>query len=93
MGREVVLFKSKEQKNLADISAFLHELADKVQTGQLSLNKGQEELPISLSESVFFEVEVEEKTKKRRGKQYSLEIELKWYDSDVGVPASGISVT
>lgn len=81
MGREVTLFKSKEKKSRSETSAFLHELADKIQAGQLTLSKGKDELPLDIPQHLVLEVEVEEERKKRRGKQHSLELELKWYDN------------
>lgn len=81
MGREVTLFKSKEQKSRADISAFLHDLADRIQAGQVTLSKGKEEIPLDIPQRLMLEVEVEEESKRRKGKQHCLEIELKWFDN------------
>lgn len=81
MAREVTLFKSKERKSRTDICAFLHELADKIETGNITLSRGKESLPLNLPQRLLLEVEVEEETKKRKGKQHSLEIELKWYEN------------
>lgn len=81
MGREVTLFKSKEKKSRADISAFLHDLADRIQAGQVILSKGQDEVPLDIPQRLVLEVEVEEESKRRKGKQNSLEIELKWFDN------------
>lgn len=81
MAREITLFSSKEPKSRADISVFLHELADKIASGQVTLSRGKESLPLSLPETIILEVKVEEEQKKRKGKQYSLEVELKWYDN------------
>jgi len=37
MGRETRLFNSQERKNRSDVSAFLHQLADKVSDGWIIL--------------------------------------------------------
>lgn len=81
MGKEITLFKSEERKSRTDISAFLHHLADKVAEGQITLSKGREELPLDLPQAMVLEVKVEEEKKRRKGKEHSLEIELKWYDN------------
>lgn len=80
MAKEVTLFKSKEPKSRADVSTFLHDLADKIAEGQVTLSRGQKSLPLDLPETIILEVEVEEEHKRRKGKEYSFELELKWYD-------------
>ena len=35
MGKEIVLFKSEERKDLASVVAFLHQLADKLAENQV----------------------------------------------------------
>lgn len=81
MGKEITLFKSEERKSRTDISAFLHHLADKVAEGEVILSKGKEELSLDLPQAMVLEVKVEEEKKRRKGKEHSLEIELKWYDN------------
>lgn len=80
MGREKVLFKSEERKSRSEVAVFLREIADKLDSGSISLVKGQEELSLNLPEQVGLEVKVEEeaKTKTKR----SLEIELEWYEGE-----------
>lgn len=82
MGREITLFKSKELKSRNEVSAFLHDLADKIAAGEVTLSKGQEQMPISIPKQLMLEVEVEEENKKRKGKQHCLEVELKWYENN-----------
>jgi amphi-Trp domain-containing protein len=86
MGKEVRLFKSEERKNRADVSAFLHQLADKVLEGQVVLRQGQEELTLQLPQSLILEVQVEDEDKKAKGIQHSLEVEIKWFDDEQGGP-------
>ena len=82
MGRETRLFKSEERKNRSEVSAFLHQLADKISDGQVVLRQGQEELTLHLPGSLILEVQVEDEDKKLKGIQHSLEVEIKWFDGD-----------
>ena len=82
MGKEVRLFKSEEKRSRADVSAFLHQLADKVGQGQVVLRQGQEEITLSLPSNLILEIQVEDEDKKRKGVQHSLEVEIKWFDGD-----------
>jgi len=82
MGKEKRLFKSEEKRNRSDVSAFLHQLADKIDEGRVILRQGQEELSLDLPHNLILEIQVEDEDKKRKGIQHSLEIEIKWFDSD-----------
>ncbi len=77
MARKNVLVKSDLRKNLADSAAFLRELADKVETGKVTLVQGGKDVVIDLPETVSFEVEYYEQPKKR-GLKRQLEIEIQW---------------
>jgi amphi-Trp domain-containing protein len=82
MGRETRLFKSEERKNRADVSNFLHQLADKISNGKVVLSQGAEELVLQLPHNLFLEVQVEDEEKGTKGIQHSLEVEIKWFDND-----------
>lgn len=82
MGKEKKLFKSEEIRNRSDVSAFLRHLADKIGEGRVILRQGTEELTLDLPQSLILEIQVEDEKKKRKGIQHSLEIEIKWFDSD-----------
>ena len=90
MGRETTLFSSKETKARGEASAFLRHLADRLDSGQIRLRRGEEELVLSLPERVILEVKVEDEEKRHKGTQHSLEVELKWFD-DMG-SASGLEL-
>jgi len=77
MAKKNVLVKSDQRKNLSDAAAFLRELADKIETGQVTLVQGGQDVEISLPETVSFELEYYEKSKKR-GLKKQLGIELEW---------------
>lgn len=82
MGKEKKLFKSEEKRNRSDVSAFLRQLADKIGEGQVILRQGKDELPLNFPQYLVLEIQVEDEKKKRKGIQHSLEIEIKWFDSD-----------
>lgn len=82
MGRETTLFKSKERKSRADVSTFLHQLADKISEGDILLQQGQEEISLTLPDGVILEIKVEDEEKKKKGTQHSLEVEIKWFDDE-----------
>ncbi len=77
MAKKNVLVKSKSRKKLPDVAAFLRELADKVESGQVSLVQGEEDVSVVLPETVSFELEYYEQPKKH-GVKKQLEIELDW---------------
>lgn len=82
MGKEVILFKSKERKARADVSGFLRQLADKIDEGKVVLKQGAEELALEIPHNLILEIQVEDEDKKRKGLEHSLEVEIKWFDSD-----------
>jgi amphi-Trp domain-containing protein len=82
MGKEARLFKSKERMNRPDVSAFLHQLADKLAQGSIVLRKGGEEISLELPHNLILEIQVEDEDKKAKGVQHSLELEIKWFDDD-----------
>jgi len=77
MAKKNVLVKSDQRKNLADSAAFLRDLADKVESGKVTLVQGGQDVVIDLPESVSFELEYYEQPKKH-GVKKQLEIELEW---------------
>ena len=82
MGKETRLFKSEERRSRAEVSAFLYQLAEKVGAGQVILRQGQEEITLDMPTNLILEIQVEDEDKKRKGIQHSLEVEIKWFDSD-----------
>ena len=82
MGKEIRLFKSEERHSRSEVCQFLRQLADKIESGQVVLRQGQEELTLAIPTNVFLEVQVENEDKKTKGMQHSLEIEIKWFDNE-----------
>lgn len=89
MGREIKLFKSEETQSRSEISAFLHQIADEIDKGTVTLRQGDNELRLEIPETAILEVQVEDEKKKRKGTQHSLELEIKWYD---GSAESGLEL-
>jgi len=81
MGKEIVLFKSEERKDLASVVAFLHQLADKLAENRVILRQGSEEIVIDVPDNVVLELKVEEEEKKGKVKR-TLEVEIEWIDGD-----------
>ncbi|MCP4140426.1 MAG: amphi-Trp domain-containing protein [Chloroflexi bacterium] len=82
MGKEIRLFKSEERKIRSETVAFLQQIAEKIQSGEVILRQGQEEIVLNIPEKVILEIQVEDEDKKTKGIQHSLEIEIKWFDHD-----------
>ena len=82
MGKETRLFKSEERKSRSEVVDFLHQLADKIGTGQVILRQGMDSLTLDLPPSLILEIQVEDEDKKSKGIQHSLEVEIKWFDDD-----------
>ncbi len=82
MGKEQKIFKNEERRSRADVSAFLGQLAEKVAGGNLVLRQGGQEISLDLPHNLILEIQVEEEDKKSKGTQYSLEVEIKWFEGD-----------
>jgi amphi-Trp domain-containing protein len=77
MAKKNVIVKSDLRKGLPEIAIFLRELADKIESGQITLVQGGQDVIIDLPETVDFELEYYEQPKKA-GLKRQLEIELEW---------------
>ena len=77
MAKKKILVKSDQRKNLADAAKFLRDLADKVESGKVTLVQGEKDVVVDLPETVSFELEYYEQPKKQ-GLKKQLEIELQW---------------
>ena len=79
MAKKNVIVKSDLRKNLPDVAAFLRELADKLETGHVTLVQVGEDVTVKLPDTLDFELEYYEQAKKN-GLKKQLEIELKWVE-------------
>ncbi len=84
MGKETVLFKSEERKDLASVVALLHQLADKLAENQVIMRRGSDEVVIDVPNNVVLELKVEEEDKKGKIKR-TLEVEIEWIEGDESV--------
>ena len=80
MGREIVLFKSEEKKTGSEISEILRRIADKIDSGSLTLKQGSEEVVVAFPDQMVLELKVEEEQGRKLKK--SFEIELEWIPGD-----------
>lgn len=92
MGRETVLFKSEEKKSASDIAATLRLVADKIESGAITLTQGGEALELALPSSMTFEIKAEEEEGQTRTKR-SLEFELEWTLGDEDKPTGGAIIS
>ncbi len=81
MGREIVLFKSEERKELSAVAEFLRQLAGKLDGNQVILRQGTEELVLNIPNNVVLELKAEEEEKKGKMKR-TLEVEIEWIEGD-----------
>lgn len=89
MGSEVKLFKSEEKMSRAGMTQMLRSIADKLDQGNIHLKSGQSNIKLDVPDRVILEIQVEEETKKSKGLQHSLEIEIKWFEGDDSTGAGG----
>ncbi len=82
MGIEKILMKSKEKTSRAEIAQFLRTLADKVEGGEVSLKRGEEELRLLISQDATLEIKIEEE-EKPTGTKKTLEVEIEWYEGAI----------
>ncbi len=88
MGKEKVLFSSEEKRSRSDVAAFLRALAEKLETGKVVLQQGEQSLALDIPGNLTLEIKAEEEDKRTKTK-YSLEVELEWYP---GEKAGGVTL-
>ena len=76
MGIETVLFKSEEKKSAKEIADILRQIADKIESGSMTLMQSGNETILDFPQSMILEMKVEEEQGKKLKK--SFEIELEW---------------
>ena len=77
MGIEKILFKSEEKKSAADIANTLRLIADKIDSGGMTLKQGETNVEIEFPGAMKFELKVEEEQGRHQLKK-SFEVELEW---------------
>jgi amphi-Trp domain-containing protein len=87
---EKVLFKSEEKKQTSEVASILRTVADKIESGQISLSHGKDEIRLTIPKTITLELKVEEETKPGKNTlKKSLEIELEWYEGEGAEPVPG----
>ncbi len=76
MGREIVLFKSEEKKTAKEIADTFRLIADKIDSGSMTLKQSDTQVDIDFPGTMTFELKVEEEHGRKLKK--SFEIELEW---------------
>ena len=76
MGIETVLFKSEEKKSAKEIAEILRQIADKIESGSMTLIQSGNETILDFPQSMILEMKVEEEQGRKLKK--SFEIELEW---------------
>ncbi|HKJ27258.1 MAG TPA: amphi-Trp domain-containing protein [Anaerolineales bacterium] len=91
MAKKEILLKSDEALARADVAAFFRQVSEALAKGQVVLKQDETLVELTVPDQVRFEVDVEEKPKKK-GKQISLEFELEWLVREDGEPAGSVSI-
>jgi len=81
MAKKNILLKTKERRSIQDVAAFLRQLADRLEQGEIVLQRGDEEISIEVPARITFKLKAKEKVKKRTTKQ-QLKMTLKWREGD-----------
>ncbi len=90
MGRETILFKIEEKKDISSVASFLRDLADKVESGKVVLKQGQKTVKLKIPNRVELQVKAEKEVGKRKTTK-KLELEIEWVvgEKDGGTFALG----
>jgi amphi-Trp domain-containing protein len=82
MAKKQTLFRAEEWKSRQSVAALLRELADNLEAGEVTLRRGEEEVTLSLPETVELEIEITEKVTEQKTER-QLEIEIEWTEEQV----------
>lgn len=92
MGRETVLFKSEEKMSAEEVAKTLRLVADKVESGTITLTQGGESLELQLPSSLTFEIKAEEEEGRTKTTR-SIEFELEWTVGEENAPTGGATIS
>ena len=76
MGIETVLFKSEEKKSAKEIADIFRQIADKIDSGSMTLMQRGNKIDLDFPQSMVIEMKVEEE--QGRNLKKTFEIELEW---------------
>ena len=74
MGIETVLFKSEEKKSAKEIAEILRQIADKIESGSMTLMQSGNETILDFPQSMILEMKVEEEQGRKLKKSFRLKI-------------------
>jgi amphi-Trp domain-containing protein len=77
MGKEVVLFKNEEKMSSAEAASLLRRIADKVESGEIVLERGKKSVRLTIPSRLEVELKAEKETGKKKTTM-KLEVELEW---------------
>ena len=77
MGKEIVLLRNKEKMSRQDASELLRTLADKINTGKISLSSGDKNVELIIPDQVEIELKAEKEIGMKKTTK-KLEIEIEW---------------
>ena len=77
MGKEVVLFKNEEKMSSGEAASLLRKIADKIEAGEIVLERGKKSVSLSVPSQLEVEVKAEKETGKKKTTM-KLEVELEW---------------
>lgn len=83
------MFKSEDRMTRNEMVDMLRSIADKLEQGIVHLKSGSTDIQLEIPDRVVLEIQVEEETRKSKGLQHSLEIEIKWFEGDDGTGFGG----
>ena len=89
MAKKTYLLKSEERRDLQSVVAFLRQLADKLADNQVVMRQGDQEVTLTVPDTVELEIQVQEKLKKG-GVQRQIEIEIEWMEG--GEHGAGVTL-
>ncbi|MFC7201965.1 amphi-Trp domain-containing protein [Haloferax namakaokahaiae] len=89
---EETVFSTELKEDRTAVAAYLRDVADKLETGELTLRAGSQESTLSVPARVTFEVKVEHETDATGAiKERSVEFELEWKDGQTD-DATGLEI-
>lgn len=87
------LFQFEQPMSRADVAAYLHEVADKLDAdGALTFRAGGESTSVSVPERLQFEVDVERAPTDRGAAEMEVEFELGWSEDEEGTAPDSLNI-
>ena len=91
MGKEVVLFKNEEKMSSGEAAALLRKIAQKIEKGEIVLERGKMTVNLSIPSQLEVEVKAEKETGKKKTTM-KLEVELEWPLGGSRTPAGPLKI-